>query len=127
MYCGILSYVIIMEFASNPALCYKSKLIALLPVHITLSELLTNLDIYESPDDVVALIVAANNAQEELLRKIVCKIGIVRALYICDELCAPTVVSDIISLNIKLDRVLDFSIINHHTRFSKIAHYTCFV
>ena len=72
--------------------------------HISLATLLQNLDIYESPDDVIQLLTQLN------LRRIITKLGIERALIICDELGATT--TEITDMDIPLDKVMDRELIN---------------
>jgi len=77
-----------------------------------LSRLLQNLDIHESPDDVIELLDAYDYDYD--ISPIIKKLGIERALMICDELCAPEIVSRILLQNLPLTRVMENHIINSH-------------
>jgi len=95
---------------SSP-LCDVSKLIsAYLRINgstIDLKVLLPSLGIHESIDDIIELLTIT--VTHDSLNKL----GIERALLICDELCAHSIVDNILNLNIRLDRIYEYAIINH--------------
>jgi len=95
---------------SSP-LCDVSKLIsAYLRINggtIDLKVLLQSLNIHESPDDIIELLTMT------VTRNSLNKLGIERALLICDELCAHSIVDNILNLCIRLNRICGYAIINH--------------
>ena len=103
---------------SLQSLCEVSKLISKLNDSnyfscdhtIDLSTLLQNLNIHESTNDVFDLICANKDNLLGIIEKL--GIGIERALMICDELCAPYVISLALRCNLPLNRVMDNHIIN---------------
>jgi len=76
-----------------------------------LSELLTHIGLYNSDtniNDIILLISTTDNNQHNTL----IRIGINNAITICDELCIPSVIRDIISIKIP-NTVMSNDIINH--------------
>ena len=73
-----------------------------------ISTILASLDIYESLSDVLLLLNYVYSA------KLISRIGIGRALFICDELCAPDAVTRIIHGKKRLDNLAENYIINHN-------------
>jgi len=74
------------------------------------SVILRQLDISESPEVVVDLL---RCSWVNLLSDVFSKIGIERSIAICDELCMPAVMNNILNKNIVLNRVYDHNIMNH--------------
>jgi len=78
----------------------------------TLSAILRSFDIYESVDDVIQLL--TEEADCDIISPLVRRIGIERALTICDELSARDVVTNILLAENHLNKIMDNYIINAH-------------
>jgi len=101
----------------SSSLCNVSKLIrAYLQINggtVDLKVLLPSLDIHESPDDIIELLVAGLCTYSLTFAIQLRKIGIERALLICDELCTPVIIDEILNIGERLDRLYEYKIINH--------------
>jgi len=104
------NYDTLIHTQSSP-LCDVSKLIsAYLRINggtIDLKVLLPSLGMHESIDDIIELLTMT--ATHNRLNKL----GVERALLICDELCAPDIINNILNLCIRLNRIYEYAIINH--------------
>ena len=81
---------------------------------VDLTKLLHDIGIHESSDDVISSLSIRDELRPGYQYAIVVNIGMVRALTICDELCAPLIIHNIMSINILSDRMMDEQIINTH-------------
>jgi len=103
--------------AQSSSLCDVSKFIsACLQIDgntVDLKVLLPSLGIHESSDDIIDLLLFAYHDFANNFANKLHTIGIERALFICDELCAPIVVTKILNIGRRLDRIYEYAIINH--------------
>jgi len=80
---------------------------------VDIKVLLSSLDIHESSDDIFDLLWFVSRGHPNNFENKLHTIGIERALFICDELCAPTVVTKILNIGHRLNRIYECAIINH--------------
>lgn len=87
------------------------------PVH-TLSELLLHINIPESATDIAALLLQSlsrSQSQSHTIQLDTITTTIERCIYICDELCAGSIIKRIIDKNILLDKTIPAHIINYNS------------
>jgi len=89
--------------------------------YATLSTILQSFDIYESVDDVMRLL--TKEADRDIIDPLISRIGIERALTICDELSAQNIITNILLQKNHLDKIMNNCIINTYNISSTTCTY----